>query len=156
MKSFQLLFNKYDWYAHSINRWRHTVRVQVRNSSSTTSPLVLVESPTRLLYHTLTAHFAFPVIIFGKQIWCTQLSHHASLPWRAEGWGAARLMVLQPLPLRLLRYSSVPGATNPFLMNELRLFCAWRCTSLQVLHLVSSLTLHGQGWLLSWKHGSGF
>lgn len=91
------------------------------------------------------------MIIFGKQIRCTQLSHHTSLPWREEGWlggllGSRHLLprcvlvVLQPLALRLLHYSPVPGATNTFLMNEPGLFCAQRCTSLRILHLVSSLT----------------
>lgn len=65
------------------------------------------------------------------------------------------LMVLQLLPLRLLCYSPVPGVTNTFLMSELGLFCTRRCTPLQVPHLVSPLTLHGQAWLLSWKYGSG-
>lgn len=41
-------------------------------------PLVLFGYPTRLFELTLTAKFAFPAIIFGKQIRCTQLSHHAS------------------------------------------------------------------------------
>lgn len=138
-----------------------TSHLTVRTSSAATWWLAWVNYISRLLHLTQTPHFAFSVIIFGKQIWCTQISHHDSLPWRDEGWGTAGLLppppqmsadgasaVAAPSPLLL----SCPESHKHFLMNELGLFCTRRCTSLRVLHLVSPLTLHGQAWLLSWKH----